>query len=333
LVWVASRTTGAFGAQEEVIAEEAVVRSAPFDVAPELARVHAGAKLFAEDQAQGAWRRVRLPDGRCGFLKEADAKVSATAPLTSLCGPGVPTVAPPIAAAPAAAPVDAAASSGLSLASASASGASPPSPAPKAALESEVPIAHSAPPPSGSSSGAPVLFGVMFEILPVGTLKVTGTTQNVSGNLSSDSQFAVGVAPALDVSLTPYFALGLSPQVVFRVRADGATGESSTEYDLRGRVTLRAPLSPSTRVFTRVSPAYSIISLPAPMPGQMSVPDPAGFLVDVAVGAETALLPDLFAVVDLGYQIGFQSSSIPDGSRSFEGSRYLHLGAGLAVGF
>ena len=45
-----------------------------------------------------------------------------------------------------------------------------------------------------------------------------------------------------------------------------------------------------------------------------------------------ALLPRLFAIVDLGYQYGFQSSTAPGGNSSFDGTRYLHLGGGLAIG-
>ena len=55
-----------------VTATDAVVRSAPFEVAPELAHVHAGDKLRADDQPQGPWRRVRLPDGRFGLVHDAD---------------------------------------------------------------------------------------------------------------------------------------------------------------------------------------------------------------------------------------------------------------------
>ena len=64
----------------------------------------------------------------------------------------------------------------------------------------------------------PTLLGVTFEILPVGTLRATeaGTT-----NVSIDSAFAVAVAMALDFPASPYFAIGLSPKVIFRVKNDG----------------------------------------------------------------------------------------------------------------
>jgi hypothetical protein len=50
------------------------------------------------------------------------------------------------------------------------------------------------------------------------------------------------------------------------------------------------------------------------------------------------LLPKLVLVVDLGYQLGFQSSTVSDATSISDGTKvdfhtsYLHLGAGLAVG-
>jgi hypothetical protein len=44
------------------------------------------------------------------------------------------------------------------------------------------------------------------------------------------------------------------------------------------------------------------------------------------------VLPKLFIVLELGYQLGFQSGSAPDGTVRFDGTRYLHLGGGLAIG-
>ena len=127
--------------------------------------------------------------------------------------------------------------------------------------------------------------------------------------------------------LSPYFSIGVSPQAIFKVKGDGAAGESAKQFDLRGRLTGGAPLSPRVGVFARLSPGYSIVALPTPPSGNAAAADPKGLVVDVAVGTEVALLPNLFLTVALGYQAGFQSSSDGDLHTS-----YLHLGAGLAVG-
>ena len=172
----------------------------------------------------------------------------------------------------------------------------------------------------------------MFELLPVGTLRRTSSSAMQSSNASVDTVFAVAVAPFVDVALSPYFAIGLSPQVVFRVNGSGANPQSATELDLRARLTGRLPMSPRVRTYGRLSPAYSNVFLPGAPAGDSSLPDPSGFLVDFAVGIEVALLPNLFGVVDLGYQVGFQSSSASVSSTTFDGTNYLHLGGGLAIG-
>ena len=45
----------------DVAAPESIVHTAPFDVAPELARVHGGDKLAGELDVQNGWLRIRLP--------------------------------------------------------------------------------------------------------------------------------------------------------------------------------------------------------------------------------------------------------------------------------
>jgi hypothetical protein len=285
-------------AEREVTADEAPIRSAPFDVAPEIARVRAGDRLSADDEPQGTWRRVRLRDGRYGFVRDVDAKE-----------------APPL---PVAAPTP------LSQAGAAAADVAP---ATTTALAPVVQLRAPAPVNEAPKAG-PSLLGVMFEILPVGTLMATESNGKTNLDRSADSQFAVAVAPALDIPASPYVALGFSPKVVFRVRSEGSeAARSSTEFDFRIRLTGRVPLSPSTRAYGRVSPGYSLISVPG-----SDGHDPVGFIVDTSVGAEVALLPRLFAIVELGYQLGFQSSKSMTSDLSFDGSRYLHLGGGLAIG-
>jgi len=290
----------ASAAEREVTAAEAPVRSAPFDVAPEIARARAGDRLPADDQPQGSWRRVQLQDGRHGFVRDADLQEPPPAPVAAAAAHS--------------------ASAELEVTPAAAA-----APAPVAQVRAPAPV-------DDKPQAGPTLLGVTFEILPVGTLRATeaGTT-----NASIDSAFAVAVAMALDFPASPYFAIGLSPKVIFRVKNDGTERvESAKEYDFRFRLTGRAPLSRNTRAYARISPGYSIISLPADDTASLTpAPDPRGFLVDTSVGVEAALLPDLFAIIDLGYQVGFQSSKSADGTSTFDGSQYLHLGGGFAVGF
>ena len=281
--------SASFAAGRGVAVREAVVRSAPFEVAPEIARVHAGETLSSDDQPKGAWLRVRIPDGRYGFIHAADTEEATAAPP-----PPAEAAAPP---APDAPPPDA------------------PAPDVSALPSAVAQTAAAAQPPETE----PSKLGVMFSLLPTGTLSTS--------NVSADSAFAMAVAPFFDAPLSPNLALGLSPQVIFRVKGDGSAGEPAKEFDLRARLTARAPVSPTVAAFARVSPGYSIVALPSSPAGSASVPNPAGLMLDLSVGTEVALLPRLFLTVDLGYQFGFQSSS--DGELH---TRYLHLGAGLAIG-
>jgi hypothetical protein len=88
-----------------VTASESIVHTAPFEVAPEMARLHAGDKVTADDQPSGAWRRVRLPDGRMGLMHDADIQVTGVHPTApGAAAPQAPTPpaspVPVVAAAP-----------------------------------------------------------------------------------------------------------------------------------------------------------------------------------------------------------------------------------------
>src|SRR4029453_1477441 len=70
-----------------VTAPDAVVRTAPFEVAPVLTHLYAGDKGTADAWPKGGGRRVRLPDGGFGLVHDADVKVTATAPPPRLQAP------------------------------------------------------------------------------------------------------------------------------------------------------------------------------------------------------------------------------------------------------
>jgi len=91
--------SGARAGEAVVKASTTVVRSAPFEVAPELVRLHAGERLPADDRPQGAWRRVRLPDGRFGLVHDADLEITVNAPPTAPVNAAT-TPPPPATAAP-----------------------------------------------------------------------------------------------------------------------------------------------------------------------------------------------------------------------------------------
>ena len=351
-------------AELDVTVPESVVRRAPFDVAPEVGRVHAGDKLSGNDQASGAWRFIQLPGGVAGYLRDADVKV-VLAPIA----PAAPFAASPPTARPEkitgrvnvlelalrATPAHDASvvrmlhendqlvalpevkdawravelpdgqngfvlAAGLKL-----DEPAPPPSAPVAvAVAAGAPTAGGAAPPAGDVQVQSAQLGVMFETLPTGSLSVS----DGGSDLKTDTAFAVAVAPFLDFSLgTPYASLGFSPQIIFGVKGSGGT-QSATEYDLRARLTVRDPVSSQATVYARFSPAYSIVSIPDLNPG---ISNPTGLGIDFAVGAEINVGPKLAFVFDLGYQVGFQATSDAGVNADF-GTRYLHVGAGFALG-
>ncbi len=84
-------------ADVEVVGGDADVRSAPFAVAPVMARVHAGDKLTGGADAQPGWLHVSLPDGRRGFLLTGQARVTGapeTDPAAAALSPAPPPPPP-----------------------------------------------------------------------------------------------------------------------------------------------------------------------------------------------------------------------------------------------
>jgi SH3-like domain-containing protein len=346
-------STAARAADAVVVAPESVVRTAPFDVAPEMARIHAGDKLQADDQAQGAWRRVKLADGRYGLVHDADLQVTAAPP------PSAPAAAAPPPSAVAAAPTPVGARVNVFEVAARAA-PSPDAPAVRvfakgstlvvstevqngwrrvelpdgraafvadAALELvAAPPASVCAPPAPLTPPASGMFGLMLELMPIGTLKASLTIQGMTGSAVAETAFAAALAPFADWVASPNVSLGVSPRVIFHVRSDSGSGDSATEIDLRARLTGRLLLSPQATVFGRFSPGYSIVSLPS----SAGVSDPKGLVLDFSVGLETPVNPKAWLVVEIGYQRGFQSTSADGVDIDFT-TNYLHLGVGLAA--
>jgi hypothetical protein len=156
-------------------------------------------------------------------------------------------------------------------------------------------------------------------------------TSNTSGgsDVTTDAAFAVAVAPTLDVPVgRPYFSLGFSPQILLGVKGSGADTQSSTEYDLRARITIRDPVSPQGTVYLRFSPGYSIVSIANLSP---NLSNPTGPVFDLSVGTEVSVGSKLVFVFDLGYQLGLQSTSVAGANADFN-TRFLHVGVGFALG-
>ena len=189
--------------------------------------------------------------------------------------------------------------------------------------------AEQAPP----ADGGPMALGISLELMPAGKLTEHATGAGMTLDNSADTDTATAVAPFFDYAVTPNLALGFSPQVIFNVKGSNGS-QSATEYDLRARLTLMAPVAPRILVFGRVSPAFSFIDLPsAATTGSHTA---KGFLFDLAAGVDGQIAPNAFIVFDVGYQFGFQSLTETVLGQSFDvdlRTRYLHFGLGFAVTF
>jgi hypothetical protein len=186
----------------------------------------------------------------------------------------------------------------------------------------------------------PAALGLQMSVMPSGQLSAHASANGMTFDQSADTDTATALAPFFDYAITPNLTLGLSPQVIFNVK--GTTGtDSATEYDFRARITGQGNVSPRVLVFGRVSPAYSIIDMPASFWNQLagtgvSASNPKGFLIDASIGLNGQILPNALLGFDIGYQFGFQTLTAtgPTGSVDFDlRTRFLHFGVGFAVLF
>lgn len=193
----------------------------------------------------------------------------------------------------------------LGPASAPAAPAPPPS-APPVTVRAEEPARVQPQAPRSSPRSA---LGLSLSLLPAGSLSFASTGGAQAG---ADAATAFAFAPFLDYSPLPQLSVGLSPQVIFNVKASGGSS-AATEYDLRARVTYGLPLSGRWLIFARLSPGYSFVQRTGAETG-------TGFVLDAAAGVEFPLTDAAFLTADLGFQMGFQS--VPS-------TRYPHVGLGL----
>jgi hypothetical protein len=189
-----------------------------------------------------------------------------------------------------------------------------------------------APPPS-SFVGRGAL-GLSLSALPLGAISRGGTSPVGAFNGGGDAAPAMAVSPFFEYSLRPYVSVGVSPQVVFNVKASGDSS-TATEYDLRARVTFWKGVSPRLVAFARLSPGYSIIALPDAWTNTFagaSLGTDKGWLLGASAGVEYLVSPAAFLILEGGYQAGFQGAVLTSGGARYEldlATRYPHVGLGF----
>jgi hypothetical protein len=155
--------------------------------------------------------------------------------------------------------------------------------------------------------------------VPLGTFETTVAGVKFSG----DTAFAFGLRPAFDYSINDYFFIGFSPQLLLNVKGED-DDDAGKELDLLVRVGGHAPVADNLHLYGYLAPGYSIIY---PSAGDE---DPAGFVLGVAAGAIYSFSDKLFAVGDIGYQLGYQEVTIFGADVDYR-LRYLLIGLGVGM--
>lgn len=169
--------------------------------------------------------------------------------------------------------------------------------------------------------------GVVLQFNPVG--KVKASVGNL--NLSADTEPSFAIAPFIDHRVHPNFQLGFSPRFTFNIKGEDSDGESAEQLDLMARATALIPAGTSADFYVMLAGGYSVLLLDDSDTND-GFDNPSGFIVDIGTGARIDLNPSLFAVLGVGYQIGFQDETVAGLDVDFT-TRFLHLDAGLGGRF
>lgn len=201
--------------------------------------------------------------------------------------------------------------------------------------EAPAPTVVTAAGPTGPAAPSPIVqrvqpgarFGAEIALLPSGSLSAAANNQTIS----VDTATAVGLGAIVQFPLNDIFTIDIAPRLLFNVKGTNDT-DSATELDLRARLTAGGYVAPSVRLYAAAAPGYSIIFPPDTSGGGIEMSNPKGFTVGLAAGAAFAVQPRMQLTTEVGYQFGFQSTTVTSGSTSVDAdlkSNYLHLAVGM----
>lgn len=166
------------------------------------------------------------------------------------------------------------------------------------------------------------------DLVPVGTVAFS------AGDIEADDDlaFAYGVSAQIDYWVTDQISVGFAPRYLMNVigkEADDAGGDAASELDLLLRAQYNHTVNPQLQAYGFLAPGYSIIM---PDSDDDDVENPAGLAIGFGAGARYGINEKLFAVGELGYQIGMQSVEVGDETADFTTS-FLHIGVGIGSHF
>lgn len=188
---------------------------------------------------------------------------------------------------------------------------------------------------AGDVNQRPGWLGAAFELLPSGTITIGSGNNETSSD--TDTAYAVDVIAASQID--DLVSIGLAPRYVFNVNTKNSNSDSSSQLDLRAHVEVGHTLVPKLRLFGFAEPGWSIVFIPQSVRVNNQTYHPNGFVIDVGGGLSYELNHSVRAFFDVGYQWGFQSTTIttdlgPLGTVTTDVTakdNYLQLGFGLAA--
>jgi hypothetical protein len=170
---------------------------------------------------------------------------------------------------------------------------------------------------AGAAHAEKMEIGGRASLMPAGTLKLAARGNTAS--FDAATAFAFGGTFAYD--LAPNFSIGAAPQLIINVKSKDDT-TSAKQLDLLARATAHLPTGDGLELYGFAAPGFSMIFLPE------DDETPSGFLLGFGAGVAYAMSPTLTFTAELGYQLGFQSTTIQGVNVDVQ-SDYLHLGVGL----
>ncbi|HJX64960.1 MAG TPA: outer membrane beta-barrel protein [Polyangia bacterium] len=194
-----------------------------------------------------------------------------------------------------------------------------------------------APAPAPAPEAAPVAaseskfqVGVAFLPILLGKYKMSGGGMNES----QDLKFAYGFGITAGYTVIPGLSVGLAPQLILGLKPDvaGAPSDSATELDIMARIAYAYHVIPALAIYAEVMPGYSIIMIPDSWKGGVSMDSAKGFVFAGGVGAAYDINEMFFVNLAVGYQIGFQSTSVMSTSVDMKTSA-LRIAVGGGVKF
>jgi hypothetical protein len=173
---------------------------------------------------------------------------------------------------------------------------------------------------AGSESPLPTAaIGGQFELLPAGVVSNANRSDLPPGDIAT----TVGVSGSAELFIGSSVAVGVNPGMVISLKG-GNSRFSATQYDLRGRVRIGKLVDDRFTAHVYGSAGGSWIV------SRDDDPTAAGPIFGFGAGVSQRLEGSTFVTFELGYQVGFQKTSV--NSVELDGSSDLfHVAIGIAT--